>query len=295
MIDTDVMQDASEIVHYDNPDIPLYIRTGILSDYPDMKALCHWHEDIELIYITEGEMNYHINGRSILMKEGDCIIVNSKQLHYGYSHFRHECKFICILFHPGLLNANPNIYKNYVTPFIENKNIEYFYYTECSENYHQVQELIKRILFLKKENGDAYELEAVSALYLLWRILFRQHRSILENENVYDISDLALQKKMVSYIYAHYQETLTLDEIAASGNISRSKCCIIFKRYLQQSPIDFANRYRLEVSRYLLANTQSSIAQIAVSCGFNHLSYFSRIFLREYGCTPTEYRKSTVK
>lgn len=63
MIVTDIMQDASEIVHYDNPDIPLYIRTGILSDYPDMKALCHWHEDIQLIYIIEGEMNYHINGR----------------------------------------------------------------------------------------------------------------------------------------------------------------------------------------------------------------------------------------
>ena len=287
----DIMQDASEIVHYDNPDIPLFIRPLNLSDYPDMKALCHWHEDIELISITEGEMNYQINGRSILLKEGDCIVVNSKQLHYGYSHLKHDCKFICILFHPRLLSANPKVYQNYVAPFIENKNIEYLHYTKHSTGYVQIREWINRILFLKTEAKDAYELEVISALYLLWRTIFLQQKAVLKGESISDQSDLALQKKMVSFIYEHYQDTLTLDAIAAFGNVSRSKCCMIFKRYLQQSPLDFLNKYRLEVSRYLLKNTQSSIAQIAGSCGFNHLSYFSKIFLRNYGCTPTQYRK----
>lgn len=43
---TKVMQDASEIVRYDEVGIPLYIREGLLSSYPDHRALCHWHEDI---------------------------------------------------------------------------------------------------------------------------------------------------------------------------------------------------------------------------------------------------------
>lgn len=153
-----------------------------------------------------------------------CVVVNSRQLHYGYSHLRHDCKFICILFHPKLLSGNPNVYKHYVTPFIENKNIEYFHYTEHSGNYYRMQQLINRILSIKKDGGDAYELEAIGTLYLLWRTLFLQHKSMLEQETTYDNSDLALQKKMVSYIYEHYQDTLTLDAISASGNISRSKC-----------------------------------------------------------------------
>ncbi|MDO4325060.1 MAG: helix-turn-helix transcriptional regulator [bacterium] len=98
-----------------------------------------------------------------------------------------------------------------------------------------------------------------------------------------------------TYQYEHYQDSLTLNEIAASANISRSKCCIIFKRYLQLSPVEFLNKYRLEVSRYLLIHTHSSISQIAISCGFNHLSYFSKLFLREYGCTPTKYRKNCLQ
>lgn len=96
---------------------------------------------------------------------------------------------------------------------------------------------------------------------------------------------------MVSYLYQHYSEKITLDDIAASGHVSRSKCCRIFKHYLQQSPIDFLNAYRLKVSCSLLASTDKSITEIALACGFNHLSYFSKYFAENYGCTPREYRK----
>lgn len=288
------MQDAAEIVFYDHPDIPVYIKEDDLSEYPDMKALCHWHEDIEMVLVIEGEMDYQVNGRSILLQEQDCIIINSRQLHYGYSHLHHGCKFICIRFHPKLLGANQVIYKNYVMPFIENKGIEYLYYNkeyDKAAGHPPVRELIGRILLLKSRQEDAYELEVLGVLHQLWRILFCQCKSILQQEITPDQSDIALQKKMVSYIYEHYRDTVTLEEIAASANISRSKCCIIFKQYLQQSPVDFLNSYRLEMSRRLLENTNFNITQIAFSCGFNHLSYFSKIFLREFGCSPTEYRR----
>ena len=85
-------------------------------------------------------------------------------------------------------------------------------------------------------------------------------------------------------------EKLSLDEIAASGNVSRSKCCRIFKHYLQQSPIDFLNAYRLKISCSLLTATDKSVTEIALACGFNNLSYFSKYFCQHYGCTPRAYR-----
>ena len=51
IINVDIMQDTSEIVHYDEMGITLYIRIGELSYYPGKKALCHWHEDMELSLI----------------------------------------------------------------------------------------------------------------------------------------------------------------------------------------------------------------------------------------------------
>lgn len=296
MIETNVMsimQDASEIIYYKRPDFPVYVKNDNLADYPDRRALCHWHEDIELIHIIEGEMNYHINDKTILLNKQDCLFVNSRQLHYGYSYFRHNCRFICIRFHPKILSGSPSIYKDYVIPLIENEEIPYIHYHLHSQNHRKIMDAMTRILHLKSEAEDAYELEIISILHSLWRIPLCEYKDSLSHNTLPEHNDLTLQKTMVSYIYEHYQETLSLNQIAASASVSRSKCCLLFKQYLQQSPIDFLNKYRLEVSRYLLLNSKSSITEIALSCGFNHLSYFSKLFLREYKCTPTKYRNDT--
>lgn len=289
MIDIDVMQDASEIVHYDIVGVPLYIRKGILSLYPDMRALCHWHEDIELIYILQGEMIYDVNGQTILLKEHDSIVINSRQMHYGYSNNRKDCEFICILFHPDLLKCNQRLYQKYVLSLIENASIEYMYF----EKNEKIGKMLQNIYHIKEGHAFGYEIQAIGLLYSIWFSCLQSYQTMLISQQETISSDITLQKKMVSYIYQHYAEALSLEDIASAGNISRSKCCIIFKKYLQQSPVDFLNAYRLEVSRNLLKDTTYSITQIAVSCGFNHLSYFSKMFVNKYGYTPSEYRKKS--
>ena len=117
---------------------------------------------------------------------------------------------------------------------------------------------------------------------------------VFQNSKSDGNSDLEIQKNMVSFIYQHYVEQISLNEIASSGNVSRSKCCLIFKHYLQQSPVDFLNTFRLKTSCNLLRNTEKSITEIAFSCGFNHLSYFSKLFIKNFGCTPREYRNNKI-
>lgn len=291
MIDIDVMQDASEIVHYDNPKIPIYIRHGLLSSYPDMKALCHWHEDIELIHILDGEMYYDINGHKLLLEEGNTLIVNAKQMHYGYSHFKRECSFSCILFHPSLLMTNENTSTLYLKPIIDNPNIEYFFFSSHTE----IENLQKKIFSLKEKRQNGFELEIVSILFHFWNLLYQicAERNFIHLDKTLP-TDLVIQKKMVSYIYQNYRETISLDDIANYGNVSISKCCSLFQKYLQQSPIDFVNSYRLEVSCNLLKNSTENISSIAFACGFNHLSYFSKLFYRKYGCTPRDFRKNSL-
>lgn len=104
--------------------------------------------------------------------------------------------------------------------------------------------------------------------------------------------DGAAQRAMVSYIFQNYSGRITLDDIAAAGNVSRSKCCRIFRDCLQQTPIDFLNQYRLQVSRRLLLEDGLRVTEAATACGFGHLSYFSKLFRESFGCTPKEYRKS---
>ena len=95
---------------------------------------------------------------------------------------------------------------------------------------------------------------------------------------------------MAAYISLHYGEKLALEDIAAAGHVSRSKCCQIFRRFMGQTPIEYVNTYRLKRSRDLLLETEKSVTEIALACGFNHLSYFSRIFFQAFGATPSEFR-----
>lgn len=260
-----------------------------------MRALCHWHEDMELIYIINGEMNYDVNGNTLLLKEGDIALVNSRQMHYGYSNAGKDCRFLCILFHPSLLENNKYTYETYVLPVKENSFMEYIYYQQDEPAAREIAWLMKQIATLNNQKNDCFELETFSFLYQLWKLIYQscRNRKFL-NGPTSQPQDLLIQKKMVSYIHQAYKETISLEDIALAGNVSRSKCCILFKKYLQQSPVDFLNAYRLEVSCYLLKSTQESISNIATSCGFNHLSYFSKIFLKKYGCTPSAFRNSCI-
>ena len=292
MFKIDVMPDSSEIIHYNVPKLPIFINEQRLSQYPNMRALCHWHEDIEWIYIIEGEMKYDINGKNILLRQGDCLMVNSMQMHFGYAHKEQECLFICLVCHPLLLHFNTQVYNTYVTPIIKNRSVEYIHYPKSSPISQSLASYLQAMHHLNQQPATAYEFELIAQMYRLWQIMYQEnHTYILSNETSLS-TDVYLQKQMVAYIYQHYSENINLNDIANSGHVSKSKCCILFKKYLHQSPIDFLNAYRLEVACHLLNTTNSSITQIASSCGFNHLSYFSKLFMRKYNCSPRSYREN---
>lgn len=290
LIKTELMPDSSEVIPYNCSGIPLYVRAAHLSAYYDMCAPCHWHDDIEWIYIINGKMRYYINGKRILLNEGDSLMVNARQMHYGYAFEQQDCYFICILFHPSLFGNNQFFQEQYFSPFIGNNSPEYLHFHAQDTNGQKAGSKLQKIALLKEHKPAAYDLQITGVMIELWGSLIQDGLLSISENSAESHYDLSLQKDMVSFIYQHYSEKISLNDIAAAGHMGRSKCCQIFKHYLQQSPVDFLNAYRLKISCQLLCTTQKSITEIAMLCGFNHLSYFSRFFMECYGCTPREYR-----
>ena len=97
-------------------------------------------------------------------------------------------------------------------------------------------------------------------------------------------------QKMLSYIYEHYRENVTLEDIAKSADISRSEAGRCFKCYMNCSPIDALIKYRLQIAHRLLNETTLSLEEIGDFCGFHSTNYFSRRFRNEYGYAPSQYR-----
>lgn len=289
MINLSVLKDASEIVHYDNVQFPVYIKKGDIAIFKDYQALCHWHEDIEFVKVIKGELDYFVDGKHFVIKEQDGLLVNSKAMHYGYSKDKVSCLFYCILWKPSLLCNTELIQNSYIQPLLNHSNpvLE----LSSSNKAHQLLlEKFDQMQTIYEKKVPGYELLLLGLLHMVWLDWYHIWETQLSQGVLDEKGDLLQQRQMVDYIYRTYQNRITLMDIAGSANICRSKCCELFKKYVKKSPMNFLNAHRLEVSMNLLMTTDLPITEVAFACGFQNPSYFSEMFLKYKGCTPKQFR-----
>ena len=96
---------------------------------------------------------------------------------------------------------------------------------------------------------------------------------------------------MIRFIQENYAQRLTLEQIAESAAISPRECLRCFRDSIHQSPVDYLIDYRLLCAKKLLETTELSITEVALQCGFNSNSYFTKLFHRSTAKTPNAYRK----
>lgn len=101
-------------------------------------------------------------------------------------------------------------------------------------------------------------------------------------------------QKAGEYIAHNYAQLITVEDIASYVGVSRSHLFRVFKKHYSASPKEFLSKYRIRKSCNLLKETSLSIGAIANSVGFEDSLYFSRVFKRVKGITPTEYMISKM-
>ncbi len=285
-----IMRDGSEQVKYDNPAFPVYIRYSGLLEYPNLSALCHWHEELEILMPLKGNLRYSVNGQVVTVQEGNAIFVNSRQLHYGFSENGNNCEFLCLVFSPQLLSANEEMRNKFILPLINSHGLPYLILRKAIPEHRPLLSAIHRMGTVRKEEAVGYEMQIMGILFCLWQGLYQLAEEQI-GEEVSTDSNVVIQKKMMDFIRTHYQEKLKVDDIAAAGGVCRTKCWQIFRKYLGQTPNDYLNSFRLEKGMQLLKSTRLSITEIAESCGFTSASYFTELFTRQKGCPPSQYRR----
>ena len=283
-----------EQVAYDAPDMPLYIHKAILSEYsPTLSAVCHWHDDVEFMYMCRGYMDYNVDGEIYHMRAGDGIFVNSNHLHFGFSPDGSDSEFICILLTPELLNASVRIERRFILPVTEQESFKAQVLKKDDPAHRVLLDLILSIYETYDAGNDGFELELQSLFFQVWLELYR--KAPLEGQ-----TDLASErdrmklKHMLRYLHDSYGQRVTAGDIAAVGSMSQSKCFRLFQKYLGKTPMEVLTEYRLKVACELLTGTRLSITEIAQQTGFSGSSYFTERFRQYYGKSPREYRNSRM-
>ena len=102
-------------------------------------------------------------------------------------------------------------------------------------------------------------------------------------------------RRAVSYILAHYREAVRLEDLHALTGMSRATFARQFQRHAGKPFSTFLNQVRLQAVCRALRDTGEAIGAIALGNGFNQLSFFNRLFRRECGVSPGEYRERARK
>mgnify|MGYP002492498050 FL=1 len=139
------LPNGAEMVQYDAPMFFSFTEHSLLSQYPNMRAECHWHIDFEFTYIMRGHMWYFVNGETIRLDEGQGIFVNSRQLHYGFTKDNAECEFSCTLLNPTRMGAPNAVYERFIAPILTDSSMPYIVFDADSEYGNALVDGIRRI------------------------------------------------------------------------------------------------------------------------------------------------------
>ncbi|MCL2266082.1 MAG: helix-turn-helix domain-containing protein [Treponema sp.] len=101
-------------------------------------------------------------------------------------------------------------------------------------------------------------------------------------------------RKAERYIWENYSRKLSLKEIAAASGLSAPYFSTVFKEEMGENLSNYLNRLRVEKAAALLVTSDLSISDIAVTCGFEDQSWFSKIFKNNTGLTPGKYRERGI-
>lgn len=112
------------------------------------------------------------------------------------------------------------------------------------------------------------------------------------NEEQEENSGLSRQiREILHYISEHYQEDITLEQVARTVELSRTYVCGLFKKEMGINLTNYITAYRIEKAKELLKSTNLKSYEIAEMVGFLDESYFSRAFKKVTGQSPSSYKK----
>lgn len=272
-----------------------FYSTRIPRDFQDM--LVHWHEELEFSRVRRGTLCYDIGQMHYRLQEGDILLIAPDTLHSAHQLEAQEAATDSIVFHLRLagLGEPQGSTERYLRPIAEEAlqippviRPEDPWYPEIRTCFREMWECRDAALPYRELRFRA---QVFTLIRLIWQrsdeaVAEAPGRAIRQHE---DKLKLAL-----AYMQEHYTETVTVRQLADLCGFSQVHFMHIFKAAIGTTCMEYLIGYRLARAAMELLETDHSVTQAALDNGFQNISYFNRAFKRQYGATPSEYRRSRL-
>ena len=244
----------------------------------DWHSVPHTHNHLELFYIVDGKGQFLIQDQLYPVKPNNLVIINPNVTHTEVSLNAQPLEYIVLGIEGIELATSENSNGQFSI-------LDHFESVEISG-------CLRNILREMEQKNTGYE-DICQAYMEILIIRLMRSTSLAVPEEPQIISTNRQCAAIRRYIDMHFKESLTLEQLAEESHMNKYYLSHAFKREYGVSPINYMISRRIEESKYLLAETDLSMSQIAQLLGFSSLSYFSQVFRRTQGFSPKEYRQNT--
>ena len=252
----------------------------------------HMHNDWEFIYADSGKLDYISSGKRCTLSRGEIVFHHPGALHETICDGKHSASFFNMIFNTK--SRCMSCFKNGAVK-VPSELIPHLkaIITESERAYVVSSEpLLKRL-----DAGDDGE-QIVRSLTELFLLRLRRHilntvRN-MTNEST-RLSGAEFSTDAVSaYLAEHISEQINLDELAQHFYFGKTYLCGNFKKKTGKSIIDSFLDMKIEKAKVILREENTPIQIISESLGFSSAEYFSRIFKKRVGYSPTDFRNKLI-
>ena len=244
----------------------------------DWNSVPHTHNHVELFYIIGGKGQFLINDALYPVNTNHLVIINPNVTHTEVSLNAQPLEYIVLGVDGIELSIN------------DSSNGEF-----CILDHYEsldISSCLRNILREMEQKNTGHE-DVCQAYMEILIIRLMRNTALTVSTGSQVVSGNRQCAAVKRFIDLHFKEPLTLEQLADESHINKYYLSHAFKREYGVSPINYMINRRIEESKYLLAETDLSLSQIAQLLGFSSLSYFSQVFRRTQSVTPMEYRKNT--
>ncbi len=234
------------------------------------------HPMPELTYVDQGELHSVVEGRDLLLKQGDIVLYGPNQWHMQFADIGVAPRFVTISFDVGGADLTPLLNRSFTAP-------------------QHVVGLLQYML-REQERMDVFSKDIILSqlnlilLYLLREAANPTGRKLRASNAVHSENEIIRQAQQ--YIAAHIREKLSVPLVAKQVDVSPSYLTALFHKNLQISPGEYIRRIKLQESKQMIRENDMNFTQIAAALQYSTVHHFSRQFKDKFGITPSEYAKS---
>lgn len=250
-----------------------------------------------LLFITSGQCSFEINGDVYNLKRGDFLYlpeltqyqrepIDDNFYSLYYVHF----------FAPHTSISKADAQKELIDlskqPTFSDNNLLVATTVSAEDDFDEVNNILDKMTKIRASMEVKNELYLSLCMQYLLSIVAKKSQnkiiSGLKSEHIENFPDPL--KDAVFYIKTHLDQKITLDDLCKAAMVSPQQLIRYFKKFTSKTPNAYITDYKINVAKdYIMRSKELSIKTIAYELGFEDQCYFSRVFSKTTGESPTEY------